>query len=152
MIALRILCRGGWAGASAECSGSRERPAPLTGIRHRLAMENTILGTIFLSWIAYATTVEMVAMPFGAVLRCPSAPVAALEPFRIANQYGLFAVMTRGRYEIEFQGSNDGRDLDAVSVSLSSRRMLNGAAADLCAVSAAVGLEFVVRVAGRLAE
>jgi hypothetical protein len=30
-----------------------------------------------------------------------------LEPFRIANQYGLFAVMTRGRYEIEFQGSND---------------------------------------------
>jgi hypothetical protein len=34
----------------------------------------------------------------------------ALEPFRIANQYGLFAVMTRGRYEIEFQGSNDGQN------------------------------------------
>jgi hypothetical protein len=33
-----------------------------------------------------------------------------LEPFRIANQYGLFAVMTRGRYEIEFQGSNDGQN------------------------------------------
>jgi hypothetical protein len=31
-----------------------------------------------------------------------------LEPFRIANQYGLFAVMTPHRYEIEFQGSNDG--------------------------------------------
>ncbi len=28
---------------------------------------------------------------------------------RIANQYGLFAVMTRHRYEIEFQGSNDGQ-------------------------------------------
>ena len=38
----------------------------------------------------------------------PSAPIMALEPFRIANQYGLFAIMTRGRYEIEFQGSNDG--------------------------------------------
>jgi hypothetical protein len=38
----------------------------------------------------------------------PTTPIAALEPFRIANQYGLFAVMTRGRYEIEFQGSNDG--------------------------------------------
>jgi hypothetical protein len=36
--------------------------------------------------------------------------VAALEPFRIANQYGLFAVMTGGRYEIEFQGSNDGQN------------------------------------------
>ena len=38
----------------------------------------------------------------------PPAPSQLLEPFRIANQYGLFAVMTRGRYEIEFQGSNDG--------------------------------------------
>jgi hypothetical protein len=36
--------------------------------------------------------------------------VAWLEPFRIANQYGLFAVMTRGRYDIEFQGSNDGEN------------------------------------------
>ena len=33
-----------------------------------------------------------------------------LEPLRIANQYGLFAVMTRGRYEIEFQASNDGEN------------------------------------------
>ena len=31
-----------------------------------------------------------------------------LEPFRIANAYGLFAVMTPHRYEIEFQGSDDG--------------------------------------------
>jgi hypothetical protein len=35
--------------------------------------------------------------------------VEALEPFRIANRYGLFAVMTRGRFEIEFQGSTDGQ-------------------------------------------
>jgi hypothetical protein len=34
----------------------------------------------------------------------PIAPVAALEPFRIANRYGLFGILTRGRYEIEFQG------------------------------------------------
>src|SRR5437762_12204612 len=40
----------------------------------------------------------------------PASPVAALEPFRIANRYGLFAVMTRGRYEIEFQGSVDGKN------------------------------------------
>jgi hypothetical protein len=39
----------------------------------------------------------------------PSFPlVTLLEPFRVANRFGLFAVMTRGRYEIEFQGSNDG--------------------------------------------
>ena len=35
-------------------------------------------------------------------------PVELLEPFRIANQYGLFAVMTHERYEIEFQGTADG--------------------------------------------
>jgi hypothetical protein len=40
----------------------------------------------------------------------PTKLVAALEPFRIANQYGLFAVMTPHRYEIEFQGSNDGEN------------------------------------------
>jgi len=37
------------------------------------------------------------------------APVRLLAPFRIANAYGLFAVMTPARYEIEFQGSDDGR-------------------------------------------
>jgi lipase maturation factor 1 len=62
---------------------------------------------VMLSWIAYDTTVEMIGLPFGHI-PLPTAPIAALEPFRIANQYGLFAVMTRGRYEIEFQGSNDG--------------------------------------------
>jgi hypothetical protein len=43
-------------------------------------------------------------------LQIPMAPVIVLEPFRIANQYGLFAVMTRARYEIEFQGTNDGQN------------------------------------------
>jgi hypothetical protein len=42
-------------------------------------------------------------------LPLPEAPVRALEPFRIANSYGLFAVMTHERYEIEFQGSVDGK-------------------------------------------
>jgi lipase maturation factor 1 len=60
-----------------------------------------------LTWIAYDTTAEMIAIPFRDV-HLPAEPIMALEPFRIANQYGLFAVMTRGRYEIEFQGSNDG--------------------------------------------
>ena len=35
-------------------------------------------------------------------------PARLLAPFRIANAYGLFAVMTEARYEIEFQGSRDG--------------------------------------------
>jgi hypothetical protein len=65
------------------------------------------ISAVMLSWIFYATTVELIWMFWRVPV--PSSPIALLEPFRIANQYGLFAVMTRGRYEIEFQGSNDGQ-------------------------------------------
>jgi hypothetical protein len=65
------------------------------------------LGAVMLVWIFYATSVPLVRM-FWRQVPLPNSPVAALEPFRIANQYGLFAVMTPHRYEIEFQGSNDG--------------------------------------------
>src|SRR6266567_4164202 len=64
-------------------------------------------SAVMLTWIFYATTAELLWM--FAKLALPTSPVAALEPFRIANRYGLFAVMTRGRYEIEFQGSADGQ-------------------------------------------
>jgi len=67
------------------------------------------VASVMLTWIFYATTVQMLWIPL-ARLPLPISPVIALEPFRIANRYGLFAVMTRGRYEIEFQGSNDGEN------------------------------------------
>ena len=65
--------------------------------------------SVILSWIFYATTVQMIWILFP-LFPFPTSPVVALDPFRIANRYGLFAVMTRGRYEIEFQGSNDGQN------------------------------------------
>jgi hypothetical protein len=67
-----------------------------------------IASSTLLIWIFYATTAELVWMFTRVPL--PRSPVTVLEPFRIANQYGLFAVMTRGRYEIEFQGSLDGQN------------------------------------------
>jgi lipase maturation factor 1 len=66
------------------------------------------LVSVMLIWIFYATTAQMIWIIFPR-LPLPISPVAALDPFRIANRYGLFAVMTRGRWEIEFQGSNDGQ-------------------------------------------
>ena len=82
------------------------------GIAHRLRAHFRALRlavvAVLLVWIAYDTTAEMLRMPWPD-LPLPVQPIVALEPFRIANQYGLFAVMTRGRYEIEFQGSNDGQ-------------------------------------------
>jgi hypothetical protein len=62
--------------------------------------------------VFYVTTAEMIWMVARSA-PLPRAPVTALEPFRIANSYGLFAVMTTARYEIEFQGSNDGQNWTA---------------------------------------
>jgi len=81
--------------------------APSKAVKYLQAIKLAITSVI-LSWIFYATTLQMLWIPFGR-LPLPTSPVIALEPFRIANRYGLFAVMTRGRYEIEFQGSNDGQ-------------------------------------------
>lgn len=67
------------------------------------------VSAVMLSWIFYATTAEIIWM-FARHPHLPQTPVIALEPFRVANQYGLFAMMTRGRYEIEFEGSIDGQN------------------------------------------
>ncbi|MFZ0663779.1 MAG: lipase maturation factor family protein [Acidobacteriaceae bacterium] len=66
------------------------------------------LAAVMLALIAYVTAAELILMPFPAA-PLPTSPISALGPFRIANRYGLFEVMTRGLYQIEFQGSNDGR-------------------------------------------
>lgn len=68
----------------------------------------TSVYAVLLTWIFYATAVPLIRMSWRTA-PLPSAPVMALEPFRIANEYGLFAVMTPHRYEIEFEGSADGR-------------------------------------------
>jgi hypothetical protein len=84
-----------------------ERPTLLEHLRFSLRIACLAVAAFMFTWIAYNTTAEMIGIPMGKVPG-PIKPLIALEPFRIANQYGLFAVMTRGRYEIEFQGSDDG--------------------------------------------
>jgi hypothetical protein len=68
-------------------------------IYHRI--ESSVLGVLF-----YTTIVAFFLGESGSIL---ALPYRLLQPFRIANAYGLFAVMTPERYEIEFQGSNDGK-------------------------------------------
>jgi len=73
-----------------------------------------VVSAIYLGWIFYATTALLLAMvPRVPRSLLPMGPVRDLEPFRFANQYGLFANMTHERYEIEFQGSNDGQSWTA---------------------------------------
>ena len=76
----------------------------LAAFQHGLSI---VVPAVFLTWILYATLIELLMM-FAGRLPIAMQPIAALEPFRIAEHYGLFAVMTRARYEIEFQGSADG--------------------------------------------
>jgi hypothetical protein len=78
------------------------------GFVQQISVLKLSFAAVMLSWIFYATAAQMIWM-FSAELPMPTSPVEALEPFRIANRYGLFGVMTRGRYEIEFQGSEDGK-------------------------------------------
>jgi hypothetical protein len=105
--------------ATSDLSASEEKPSPEPETEYvparapnPFAALKLALASVMLIWIFYTTTVELVWM-FLPHLPLPTSPVAALEPFRIANRYGLFAVMTRGRYEIEFQGSNDGQNWTA---------------------------------------
>jgi hypothetical protein len=79
-------------------------PRRFAGFRHGVSI---VVPAVFLTWVFYATLVELLMM-FAGQLPVAMQPIAALEPFRIAEHYGLFAVMTRARYEIEFQGSIDG--------------------------------------------
>jgi hypothetical protein len=60
-----------------------------------------------LAWSGFATYALVTTFGFFATgaLRWPA---ELLQPFRIGESYGLFAVMTRARYEIEFQGTVDG--------------------------------------------
>jgi lipase maturation factor 1 len=76
--------------------------------RHLASLQLALTGVMF-AWIFYASTVLLLWMLWPRA-PLPSTPVVALEPFRIADRYGLFATMTRGRYEIEFQGSQDGQE------------------------------------------
>jgi lipase maturation factor 1 len=75
----------------------------------RQAFSNLALGVkaFFLAWVLYATLALLVRQ-ISPGLPLPDRPVTALEPFRVANSYGLFGRMTQARYEIEFQGSLDG--------------------------------------------
>jgi hypothetical protein len=65
----------------------------------RMCITGACLGLIF-----YATFVRLAP-----IVPLPTKPAEMLAPLRIADGYGLFATMTHSRYEIEFQGSNDGK-------------------------------------------
>ena len=109
---LAPLTEGAIPQAGAEEPVTDEPPATPKSIASRipayLRTAGVSLAAVLLAWHGYATSAQLIRLLWSDS-PLPTAPISALEPFRIANQYGLFAYMTRGRYEIEFQGSNDGQ-------------------------------------------
>jgi lipase maturation factor len=79
-------------------------PRPIAPVVRARAGVRAWAEGIALAWVLYATVWAFLSPGSSALL---AKPEQVLEPFRIANAYGLFAVMTEARYEIEFQGSND---------------------------------------------
>lgn len=83
-----------------------QSPQHLSSVRRWTSAVKLVIAGVSLGTVFYVTSFELLSML--STNRLPDAPARALEPFRIANQYGLFAVMTHERYELEFQGTTDG--------------------------------------------
>jgi hypothetical protein len=96
------------ADATGAKAGAPERLSARAEWRERFTPLRRLFAGACLGLVFYSTTALLLWM-FVPGLPMPEAPVRALEPFRIANSYGLFAVMTHERYEIEFQGTLDGK-------------------------------------------
>lgn len=88
-------------------SQSSSSPAPIPNIRQIISVASLWLAGLILAWLVYANVFLILEQVFR-TLPLPTKPIALLQPFRVANRYGLFGRMTWIRYEIEYQGSDDG--------------------------------------------
>ena len=103
--------------ASALVARTPERPSARAEWRERSTPLRRLFAGACLGLVFYSTTAQLLWM-FVPGLPLPVAPVRALEPFRVTDTYGLFARMTHERYEIEFQGTLDGKDVAHLSIPL----------------------------------
>jgi hypothetical protein len=92
---------------SPQASKTATIPAWPAQLRELASAASLWLTAFFLAWILYANLFLLFRQVFRG-FPLPAKPYVALEPFRVANPYGLFGRMTWKRYEIEFQGSTDG--------------------------------------------
>ena len=95
--------------AGIRASRMNQQTGAIELLTRQLSYTKLALTAVVLGWIFYSSTALLILMLWNDA-PLPMTPVVALEPLRIADRYGLFAMMTRGRYEIEFQGSNDGQN------------------------------------------
>lgn len=95
--------------AATPAQESPPSPTPIAKLRGIVSVASLWLAGVVLAWLVYANVFLVLDEVFR-TLPLPGKPIALLQPFRVANQYGLFGRMTWRRYEIEFQGSDDGKN------------------------------------------
>ncbi|MES1262165.1 MAG: lipase maturation factor family protein, partial [Acidobacteriota bacterium] len=72
------------------------------------ARPNRVVSTLVIAAVMTLSCIELGGM-FGVAPEPLGRVADAVSPFGIVNQYGLFAVMTTKRPEVEIEGSNDGQ-------------------------------------------
>jgi hypothetical protein len=81
------------------------RSGERVALNERSELKGRVRGSSYVAAVVLTTHVITTT----AMFLLPNFPTARLlAPSRIVNSFGLFAVMTRARYEIEFQGTRDG--------------------------------------------
>jgi hypothetical protein len=86
---------------------SRVRPALPAALEPNALPAQRWSGWIGATVLIGTVYVSVVSFPDPRIPHALSAAAEYLEPFRVANSYGLFASMTTAEYEIEFQGTRD---------------------------------------------
>ena len=143
--------------SDADNYGEREQPAESSEesweqrFRHHFRAIKLALSAVMLTWIFYATMAEFAWMFSPLLVTLPTTPVVALEPFRIANRYGLFAVMTQRTLRAGVPGLRRWQNLAAISVPLQAAGP-GQISRNLRSLPAALRLEPVVRFFRRVAR
>jgi hypothetical protein len=103
-MALHSWCRARWPRDAATMASGQVLELPRWSLSRRIVV-GIVGGVLLLA--SLTVTIETIwaeAILPGELTLLQN----ALYPFRIANPYGLFAVMTTRRHEIEIEGSDDG--------------------------------------------
>ena len=104
----------------------------------------------YLSWLGLLRNDGLLFAMISFAPPFPLAPARALDPFRIANQYGLFANMTHERYELISRVRSDGQNWTTYSFA-TSRRISTERPASMRLTSLALNGTLVC-LAGQLAQ
>jgi hypothetical protein len=106
VLCLTLLDDGVWPSRWRQRYAAGRLPPPDRARRWPAALTAAVASTLVALSVPPALGRLGIAVPWPAPVRTT---LAAVQPFRLANAYGLFTVMTKRRAEISVEGSADGQ-------------------------------------------